>query len=720
MPVLKAKICGARLDDVLFIGAIADETGIWAWPSAVRSAQSLKNALGDKLQVLAGLRGAFRVLLARETMEPIAQPDLGMFDGKTVLVAVRNGERAEAVGDWLSYHAREHGAEAALIFDRSKPGDTSFADALDTELPVLVVTSDRPLGRADGPDMRHPATAPAALKSIDAPVDPWHGPMAEPGLHDLLRHMFLASARAVAFVDIADLILPLADGETVFDRAIAAQGKAVPLKGIETYPWRLRQGTPAPHVDHTSSRRTERRALISYAIAPVNQPAEAFWRTGRPVGVEQINAPPVLFIRAMGVVYPGAAVNQIVRKSELREQAGLVTVLSRAFGVEPLRLPAPAQIAPRPKSNALTLVTAMKNEGPFVLDWVAHNRAIGVSRILAYTNDCEDGTDDILRALGEAGVLHRDNPYRSTGKVPQYAAFRAAEEEAAVQDADWLMTLDVDEFLNIHAGEGCLTDLLEAAPDAHAVSIPWRMFGNADRHGFEDAPVTTQFTLCAPEYAPRPLQAWAFKTLYRNEGLFRRLGVHRPKGLSREVRDTLVWVDADGKPLPPAVWDKAWRMSKAQWGYGLATLNHYAVRSAESFLVKRDRGKVNRTTREQGLAYWFRMNHNAEEDRSILRLGDRVAAEKAALLSLPGVRDAHDRAVAWHRSKIASLRQDPDHADIYDQITTPRMEHLSRIATNFGANVHLVGPQVIPDEIAFSDPEKPFYWTVKLAPTPKV
>ncbi|MEO1027398.1 MAG: glycosyltransferase family 2 protein, partial [Pseudomonadota bacterium] len=131
------------------------------------------------------------------------------------------------------------------------------------------------------------------------------------------------------------------------------------------------------------------------------------------------------------------------------------------------------------------------------------------------------------------------------------------------------------------------------------------------------------------------------------------LGVHRPKGLVRGFRDTLVWVDATGTRLPPIVWDKAWRMSKAQWGYTYATLNHYAVRSAESFLVKRERGKVNRTKREQGLAYWFRMNHNAEEDRSILRFAARVAKEKASLLSLPGVPAAHERAVEWHQARIA-------------------------------------------------------------------
>lgn len=36
-----------------------------------------------------------------------------------------------------------------------------------------------------------------------------------------------------------------------------------------------------------------------------------------------------------------------------------------------------------------------------------------------------------------------------------------------------------------------------------------------------------------------------------------------------------------------------WRSTIETYGYDLVQLNHYAVRSAESFLVKRDRGRVN-------------------------------------------------------------------------------------------------------------------------------
>lgn len=695
MPVLRRHIAPTKIAGIECLGLVEDQGATSAWLMAGQSQKGVRHAFGHRLQALCGTSRALRVRLATDSDESPAMAEPALLADRNVIVAVRIQEQGAAVLDWLAYHQAEHQANAALILDLTPGGEPGFFTGFQPDFPVLVVTTEGP------------ATAELA-----------DGKLAQIGIIDLLRHRFLSAARGVAFLNISDLLLPVAPGEQVFDRVAREPGIALGLRGIETFPWRLRQGRPAPHSDHIAHRRVERRLLQSWAIAPDNLSSRVFWRPGAPLGVTLSKGAALPFMRAMGVAHPGVPVNRLVRKADLREQTEFIPLMKRVFGADPMRLPAPGQIPRRRASQRVTVVTAMKNEGAFILDWVAHNRAIGVSDMLVYTNDCADGSDHLLSCLSEAGVLHRDNPYHTSGQVPQHAAFRAAEKEAVVQDADWLVTLDVDEYLNIHAGKGTVADLLDVLPDAHALSIPWRMFGNADLHRYGDVPVAEQFTRCAPDYAPRPLQAWAFKTLYRNEGLFRRLGVHRPKGLEKSYRDRLIWLDATGTALPPSTWDKAWRMTKAQWGYTHATVNHYAVRSAESFLVKRHRGKVNRTKRDQGLGYWFRMNLNAAEDHSIKRIADRVQAEKSKLLSLPGVADAHAQAVAWHKTQIATLLQDPDYAALYEAITSPRQQHLSRIATNFGSNVHLLGPDVIPEDVAARDPAVPFYWTVKAQDLP--
>jgi hypothetical protein len=59
----------------------------------------------------------------------------------------------------------------------------------------------------------------------------------------------------------------------------------------------------------------------------------------------------------------------------------------------------------------ITAITPMKNEGPFILKWLAYHLMIGINDFVVFTNDCEDGTDAILERLDELGLVrHLPNP----------------------------------------------------------------------------------------------------------------------------------------------------------------------------------------------------------------------------------------------------------------------------------------------------------------------
>ncbi len=67
----------------------------------------------------------------------------------------------------------------------------------------------------------------------------------------------------------------------------------------------------------------------------------------------------------------------------------------------------------------ITAVTCVKNEGPFLLEWIAFNRLIGVTDHLFYSNDCTDGTDRLLDALAARGLVqHLPNP--ATGAITRW------------------------------------------------------------------------------------------------------------------------------------------------------------------------------------------------------------------------------------------------------------------------------------------------------------
>ena len=71
---------------------------------------------------------------------------------------------------------------------------------------------------------------------------------------------------------------------------------------------------------------------------------------------------------------------------------------------------------------ASVLFSAMRNEGPFVLDWVTYHRAIGFDKIVVVTNDCDDGTEEILDALQAQGQVEHVRQILPDGKSPQGAA----------------------------------------------------------------------------------------------------------------------------------------------------------------------------------------------------------------------------------------------------------------------------------------------------------
>ncbi|SHH58071.1 glycosyltransferase family 2 protein [Marivita hallyeonensis] len=653
-----------------------------------------------------------------------AQAERDVFEGLNTFAAVRNGEDADTVALWLKHHIETQNLQAALIVDRSKPGsDPNFVQDLRDRLEgfgltctVLVLTSDLPLGKADAPAEAHPFSVPEAPgkdRMTIPPASPWDAPLGAMSLYEILRARFLGDARAVANLDVHDLVP--SDVPNLFDSAVEAEGGVIALIGRHCYPWRVRKNQPTLFADHICVQFDAKGGRQRWCIAPAKAPEAAIWRLIRIGNARPDRTRTQLFYRHMALRHPTPSISKIVPKTSLIEHPPLLEMSEGYWSHKPVRMPElePDKL-PKGKGRR-TIVTTMKNEGPFILEWLAYHRAIGFDDFLVYTNDCTDGTDTVLQLLERKGyVQHRENPFRESGLKPQHAALQASDDEPVVKDAKWVTCIDVDEFVNIKVGDGTLDALFAAVPDANMIAMTWRLFGNGDVHDYHDRPITEQFLRCAPEFARKPHQAWGFKTLFQNIGLFKKMGVHRPKGLNPQLWEEITWVNGSGQPLPRDMYRNGWRSTTDTYGYDLVQLNHYAVRSAESFLVKRDRGRVNHVDRDQGLAYWFRMNNNAEEDLSIQPRLAMMREELSRLMSDPEIAAAHAHSVACHRAKITELKATENYAKFFAELTGPRMEALSRLHTHFGSNVFLSGPGVIPDDVLLRGPDEDWFFTVEL------
>ena len=652
-----------------------------------------------------------------------ASPEREILRGTNALLAVRNGEKLHTVVDWIIWHHMRHGMNAAVIVDRTSPELIgSFAQLLDQELieaevqcRILLLTADVPLGKHDLPSESHPFCAPEApgkdRMEIPEP-NPQDAPLGAFNIYELIRLRFLDDARAVANIDVNDLIVY--EQPNVFDAACTAPDGVIGLEGRHCYPWRIRKRTHPKFADHICTQFDRPISRHRWCVAPTIVPKNTAWKLLRINNAAPDPAQIFRFHRYAALRHQTESVSQIVPKASLIEAEELLEQSQSIWNYKPVRMPQMRLETTAVANGRRAIVTAMKNEGPFILEWVAYNRAIGFDDILVYTNDCSDGTDDMLRILQSKGILQRrDNQFREMGLKPQHAALQMAEAEPMIQQASWVACIDVDEFINIKCGDGTLDALFNAVPDANMIAMTWRLFGNGDQNGFYDLPIIEQFTRCAPEYTRKPHQAWGFKTLFRTLGIFKKLGVHRPKGLNPQLWEHINWVNGSGKPLPRAMYRNGWRSTTQTYGYDLVQLNHYAIRSTESFLVKRDRGRVNHVDRDQGLAYWFRMNHNYGSDDSIQRMVPKMRAELNQLLADPEIRSAHNCCVERHRDKIEDLKRKPDYAALFDNLCSGRMRKLCRLQGHFGSNVFLSGPEVVPDEIAAKDADAEWFFTVE-------
>lgn len=311
-------------------------------------------------------------------------------------------------------------------------------------------------------------------------------------------------------------------------------------------------------------------------------------------------------------------------------------------------------------------VTPMKNEAPFVLEWVAYHRLIGVTDMTVFTNNCEDGTDVLLDRLDDIGVLrHLPNPaflLKDQGKF-HWQAIRYVNKMARFRDADWRVSFDADEFVNVHAGQGRLTDLFEAVPHAQVIAMNQVNFGSDDDPGLDERLQIERFTRSAPldQVAGRPRRG--VKCLTRADAAPRKIGNHTPAFRPGDAAG-VVYVNGSGARLDSDLLErrvKGFDLKDA--GHDLVQLNHYAVRSLDSYLVKTARGNANHAGLKghaHDLHYWGLYDHRHREDRSITRWAGKVRDQVAEWLTDPALAEVQAKAMNWHRAKAEEQRARPE------------------------------------------------------------
>lgn len=315
----------------------------------------------------------------------------------------------------------------------------------------------------------------------------------------------------------------------------------------------------------------------------------------------------------------------------------------------------------------ITAVSMMKDEGPFVLEWVAHHLAVGFTDMVVFTNDCTDGTDDMLFRLEQLGLAHHRRNVIGEGIRPQPSALKHAQVDPLVQNSDWLLVFDADEFLCIQHGDGSIDGMISSAKDrgANGIVITWRTFGSSGVQDWSRAPVTEQYLHAAPTSWNK---GWGVKTLFQFDPEYWKLGIHRPKIKNKHLKtgfpDTVKWVNGSGQPMEDYFKFRGWRSIVRTVGYDWAQMNHYAVKSIDSYAIRKFRGNVNLKKDKYNSDYWALQDRNEVRDDSTLRYRARRDEIIDILLTDPELRRLHFNAVERAEARLAEFKDTAAYDDL--------------------------------------------------------
>lgn len=365
----------------------------------------------------------------------------------------------------------------------------------------------------------------------------------------------------------------------------------------------------------------------------------------------------------------------LVHRSE--ENPGSVRIFERLAA--PATLDRKAATAWPPRAPRILAATCMKDEGPFILEWVAWHRAMGLTDLYVYTNDLSDGSGALLDRLQEMGELvHLPNPAVATGSTFfQPAALAYMEHFPVMREADFFISFDVDEFFNVRVGDGSFQALFEAVQPFDVLSASEINHGCNGHRGYEPGWVTEQFPRHATETPGKWRARAGVKSITRLSDRVAKLRNHRPD-LAAGI-DTPIWLDGSGGPLPELVAEAGENGCDARGRFGLVSLEHFPLRSVDSYLVKMFRGDVVVKGKQVGERYWRQRNRNEFATVDLAPGIARARAYHAKYEADAELMRLHDACCAAHASRIEMLNTLPEFQQRRDWIMSEAFEEVAPI-----------------------------------------
>lgn len=310
--------------------------------------------------------------------------------------------------------------------------------------------------------------------------------------------------------------------------------------------------------------------------------------------------------------------------------------------------------AMRAADETFLAFAGMRNEGPFIVEWVCWYRMLGFE-VLVATNDCTDHSPELLDRLQEEGWLTHVRHRVPQGMNPKRSAYRAGRNHPLTERADWVLVCDVDEFLVLNTAETIQEFIGDGERDLLGMAFFWNCFGTGGRSRYEDGLVHRQFRRTGPSDGKANC---AFKSMFRLPLDFAAWGDHTPyRFAGRWGEGDAVWVDASGRELKKFSDPEKHpirQLPQRHISHAAAHMNHYILRSREDFEFKRGRPSATAGKDRYTDRFLRRYDRNDCRDISADQFAERFDSIHANAMSLPGVRRLHHLCCADYVAELCA------------------------------------------------------------------
>lgn len=216
--------------------------------------------------------------------------------------------------------------------------------------------------------------------------------------------------------------------------------------------------------------------------------------------------------------------------------------------------------------NEVAIGAIMKDEGPYLKEWLDFHILVGIKKFFLYDNGSTDNTLEILKPYIEQGIVEYHFFPGSKMQLPAYHDII----KNHTNDTRYLALIDLDEFL-VPVNHKTVPEFLHTLPQNFAqLLVTWVIYGSAGHKTKPDG-------LLIENYKYHALHTWGIKAIINPRLLLEYTCLHQ--------NAVAGWtIDNNGKKLGRA------HQTKNPPAYNNLRLNHYFTKSYEEYMAKYRRG----------------------------------------------------------------------------------------------------------------------------------